>query len=96
MLQGLKLAVALAHPYILAHHSLFSPYLFPCAWQKERGLEKRRKRWKKGSRKKYQDIKGVAFPSSLSHDGVGLDSFHCYARPPSNTLESWVYGGGGA
>jgi hypothetical protein len=47
MLQGLKLAVALVHPYILAHHSLFSPYLFPYAWQKERGLEKRRKRWKK-------------------------------------------------
>jgi hypothetical protein len=50
----------------------------------------------KGNRKKYQDLKGVAFPSFLSHGGVGLDSFHCYARPLAKTHEAWVYGSGEA
>jgi hypothetical protein len=34
MPQGSKLVVS------LAHHPLFSPYLLPCAWKKERGMKK--------------------------------------------------------
>jgi hypothetical protein len=51
---------------------------------------------KKRNRKKYQDLEGVALPSSLSHGGAGLDPFHRYAEPPTKPREAWVYGGGGA
>jgi hypothetical protein len=34
MLQGSKLVVALAHPYILAPHPLLSPYYLPYTWIK--------------------------------------------------------------
>jgi hypothetical protein len=60
--------------------------------KKERGAERgERKRRKIG--KKYQDLEGVAFPSSKSHGGAGLDFFHHYARPPAKTHEAWVLGG---
>jgi hypothetical protein len=39
MPRGLKLAIAFPHPYILAHHLSLSPYLLPCTWKKERGME---------------------------------------------------------
>jgi hypothetical protein len=64
--------------------------------RKKKEGRKNEKARKKGIRKKYQDLEGVAFPSSLSHGGVGLDSFHCYTRPSAKTRETWVYGGGGA
>jgi hypothetical protein len=52
MPQGSKLVVTLAHPYILAHHLPFSPYLLPCAWKKERGM-------KKGESEKKRNRKGI-------------------------------------
>jgi hypothetical protein len=37
----LQLAVALVHPYILAPHQPFSPYLLPCASKKEKREQKK-------------------------------------------------------
>jgi hypothetical protein len=57
----------------------------------ERGESK-----KGGNRRKYQDLEGVAFLSSMSDGGVGLDPFHPYARPPTKTCEVRVHVGGRA
>jgi hypothetical protein len=51
MSRGLKLAVALVHPYILSHHPPFSPYLLPCALKKKEGQKDKRAK-KKENRKK--------------------------------------------
>jgi hypothetical protein len=51
---------------------------------------------KEENRRKYQDLEGVAFLSSLSHGGAGFDSFHRYPRSPVKTQEVWVYGDGRA
>jgi hypothetical protein len=84
---GSKLAVTLAHPYILTHHPSFSTYLLPYDWKKKEGRKTEKVR-KKGDRKKYQDLEDFAFPSSLSHGRAGLDSFHHYNRPPAKTREA--------
>jgi hypothetical protein len=75
------------------HH--FLPTSFPTPRKKKEGWKKENAR-KKGNRKKYQDLKGVAFPSSLSHGVEGLNSFHRYTMLPAKTHEAWVYGSGGA
>jgi hypothetical protein len=46
--------------------------------EKKKDGRKKEKARKKGDRKKYQDLERVAFPSSLSHGGAGLDSIHHY------------------
>jgi hypothetical protein len=57
---------------------------------------KRREREEKKNRRKYQDLKGVASPCSLSHGRAGLDLFHYYGRPSAKTCEAWVYDNSGA
>jgi hypothetical protein len=52
-LWGLKLAVALVHPYILAPHQPFSPYLLPRASKKEKREQK-----KKESEREKRKISG--------------------------------------
>jgi hypothetical protein len=92
MPQGLKLIVTIAHPYILAPHLPFSPYLIPYIWtKKKRGMKKGESKKGKENRKRYQDLEGAALLSSLSHGRAGLDSFHCYTKPPTKTREAWVY-----
>jgi hypothetical protein len=90
--------VTLTHPYILAPHPPFSPFLLPYAWtKKKRGGKKReRVKEKKGTRKKYKGHQSAAPPFSLSHGRAGLDSFHRYIGPSAKTHEAWVYVGGGA
>jgi hypothetical protein len=43
--------------------------------EKERGTE-RKERGEKKNMREYPDLEGVASPSSSSHGGVGLYSFH--------------------
>jgi hypothetical protein len=40
---------------------------------------------------KYQDLDGVASPSSLIHGGARLDSFHYYAELSTKICEAGVY-----
>jgi hypothetical protein len=47
MSRGSKLAVTLVHPYILAPHLPFSPYLLPYAWKIKEGQKKERAKKKK-------------------------------------------------
>jgi hypothetical protein len=89
---GLKLAVTLIDPNILSPIRCSLPTSFPALEERKRdGKRRERKRIKIG--KKYLNLKGVGFPSSLSHGGAGLDSFHRYAWAPVKTHEAWVYGG---
>jgi hypothetical protein len=68
---------------------------FPMLGKKKEGRKKEKAR-KNENRKKYQDLEGVAFTSSLNHGGAGLDCFHCYARPPAKPHDTLVYGSSGA
>jgi hypothetical protein len=61
--------------------------------KKKEGQE-RKTRGKEEIGRNIRISEGIAFPSSLSHGGVGLDSFPHYVRPPAKTHEAWVYGGG--
>jgi hypothetical protein len=47
MSRGSKLAVTLVHPYILAPHLPFSPYLLPYVWKIKEGQKKERAKKKK-------------------------------------------------
>jgi hypothetical protein len=51
-MSGLNLVVALAHPYILSHHPLFSPNLLPCIWKNKEARKEEREK-KKENRRKY-------------------------------------------
>jgi hypothetical protein len=92
----LKLAVILAHPYILAPLLPFSPYLLPRAWKKKEGRKKGESEKEKRNRRKYQDLEGATLLSFLSHGGARLDRFLYYAEVPAKTHEVWVYGSSGA
>jgi hypothetical protein len=59
--------------------------------REKRGENRDRVKQKKGNRKKYQGPEGPAPTLSMSHGGVGLDSFHHYAGPSAKTREPWVY-----
>jgi hypothetical protein len=83
MLRGSKLAVTLVHPYILAPHLPFSPYLLPYVWKIKEG-QKRREQKRKRNRRKYQDLEGACLASSLSHGRAGLDPFFQYTKPPAS------------
>jgi hypothetical protein len=80
-------------PLRTIHHSILIS--FPAPGKKKDGHKKEKAR-KKEIGRKNQDFEGAALPSSLSHGGEGLDSFHCSTRPPGKTHEAWVYGGDGA
>jgi hypothetical protein len=54
---------------------------------KERGVE-RGERKKEGNRKKYQHLKGVAFPSSLSHGKVLPHKLNRSKKPLIKTTET--------
>jgi hypothetical protein len=73
------------------HHSLLTS--FPVPGKKKRNGKRREKKQKL---EVIPGSQGVALPSPLGKDRAGLDPFHCYAEPPAETHEEWVYGGGGA
>jgi hypothetical protein len=77
--------------YILSHDLSLSPHLLPYDW-KEREIEKQNLE----NRRELLTLLGVAFPSSLIHARVGLDSVGGHARPPAKPCESGVYNGGGS
>jgi hypothetical protein len=56
----------------------------------------KRERERKGNREKYQNLWNVASPSSSSHGGAGLDSFHCYVWPSAKTHKARVHDDGRA
>jgi hypothetical protein len=64
--------------------------------KKGRKEEKEREREREKEIGGYQDLGGVASPSSSSHGRAGLDSFHHYVGPYAKTHEAWVYDGDGA
>jgi hypothetical protein len=67
-----------------------------CLDKKKRGAKKGETEKEKGNRKKYQGLKGASLPSSLSHGGARMYSFHYYTKPFAKTREAWVYVGSGA